>query len=300
MRQILCVLLVLGVLKCQAATETKTDQALERDVEEELPRNVEVDVAVEEEECATPLPQPEPEKPRKPVTPPPPPVDLGFRDQPVPKQQPRQQPKPVPPPPPRPAPAKKQRDAFADMFDDWDDAVPLGRPQPPPPPPQPTVPAEKPPLPWSEGEPSLTDEVFMWTDEHLGTRSWVLAIAYREWQRWSAFAQYEPLDEDGGIDVLVHVNLELFPRSVWVQVLRLCAKFGHSCQLDSVAGQFQVLKQRCEYCLGNRTEPCVGDPRRCLASYCDKCVAERTRLRDVLADPNRRVTARVVKRPTGK
>ncbi len=182
------------------------------------------------------------------------------------------------------APAWK--DFIDDFDDDFHDAVPMGKPQVPP-----RQEEKPPPPPWSGPEPDPKDEVFIMHDEKSNTRSWVPAPAYREWQRWFWFVEYAP-EKDG--EALVPVQLAMFPRMLWEQVLMLCRTFGHRCELDSATGDLERLKKRCSYCFSERNLPCDHkDPKYCHPVYCDRCASTKADLLVRLTQPHREVTARV-------
>jgi hypothetical protein len=154
------------------------------------------------------------------------------------------------------------------------------------------APPPPPPVVWANDDaPGKNEEIFNWQEETTGKRHYVNAIAWREWQRWEAWVKYA--DDDW--NDLVPVNLDVFPRVVWDQVLQMCAMYRHSCQLDSAIGDLQELKQRCTYCFENRGELCTDkDPSRCHPAYCDRCTADKATLLSRLTAQGRKVTARVV------
>lgn len=190
-----------------------------------------------------------------------------------------------PSPQPRPQPRKPAHD---DEFDDDSDdtLVQMGPPH--------VDPAQPPP--WSHGAPAPEDEIFSWSNEQQGTRSWVPAIAYREWQRWVTFVKQPDDPTSIHPDVLVPIHLDQFPRGVWNQVLEMCTKFGHRCELDSIVSDMDRLKRRCTFCFSDRTGPCTHvNPKRCAAEYCNRCLTRKQELLAVLAKQDRKVTARVKK-----
>jgi len=190
-----------------------------------------------------------------------------------------------PSPQPRPQPRKPAHD---DEFDDDSDdtVVQMGPPH--------VDPAQPPP--WSHGAPAPEDEIFSWPNEQQGTLSWVPAIAYREWQRWVTFVKQPDDPTSIHPDVLVPIHLDQFPRGVWNQVLEMCTKFGHRCELDSIVSDMDRLKRRCTFCFSDRTGPCTHvNPKRCAAEYCNRCLTRKQELLAVLAKQDRKVTARVKK-----
>jgi hypothetical protein len=158
-------------------------------------------------------------------------------------------------------------------------------------PPAPTGPSA--PLPWAGPPPGPDDEVFIYNDAKEGVRHWVVAIAYREWQRWVSFLMY---GRGQDIEALVPIQLSMFPQGVWNQVMTLCRWFRHECEMDSATGDLNKLKRRCAYCFGDQMLPCnEQDPRYCQPAFCDRCNTSRTDVLNRLSQANRQVTARVRK-----
>ena len=139
----------------------------------------------------------------------------------------------------------------------------------------------KEPPPWSGTPPNGEDEVFVFEAE--GKRHWSTALAYREWQRWSLFAR------NGQEHVPVH--LDVFPRAVWSEVLKLCVVFGYHCALDSDMADVEQLHLRCACCFGY-TRACPRDADF-NPEVCDQCVAEGKKMMEHLSLPNRQIMARV-------
>jgi len=115
-------------------------------------------------------------------------------------------------------------------------------------------------------------------------KSWVHALAYREWLRWAVFVEAGKQE--------VPVDLAHLPQHIWNQVLRLCLRFQHRCDLDSALADVQHLTKSCGDCVGYSTNTCL--PSVCTPQYCERCVGHWNKAMLRLRDTNRKITARVI------
>jgi hypothetical protein len=142
---------------------------------------------------------------------------------------------------------------------------------------------------WVRDPPGAEEESFIWTmtdpETGVAARDWVNAHAYRELQRWVTFVD---VPNSVAKTAIVPINLELYPRHIWDQVLELCTRGKRQCHLDSVNGDLSDLKRSCQFCFSGEGEP--QHPKDC-----ERCLAQKADLIAKLNNPDRRMFARVSK-----
>lgn len=147
---------------------------------------------------------------------------------------------------------------------------------------------------WAWVPPPCDQPVYVWKPTG-GKWKWATSEAYDEWHRWKGIAKDAALNnvtQLEGSHVLVPLDPESFTQNQWMEVLDLCAKDGHDCDLDPLMRSLHQLNVFARYCTW-----CVEDPwnDECNKKECSRLLRRRAAVKAEMAQHRRVMHALVSK-----
>jgi len=99
--------------------------------------------------------------------------------------------------------------------------------------------------------PPCGQRIHAFWDDVTHKNDWVSVRAYTEWERWLSLADIATPVWNAELHyVNVSIALGSLKQSEWTQVLKLCARSGRHCYLDSLVKDLADLRPVCELCGG--------------------------------------------------